>query len=155
MFVQFRPSGLSSRRDHGTHRGTQRLTTVTLDALPDGWVVWNQEPTDLVLVYRPDIFDTDAFPAPCLPTLYVTRGRRSRRPGRSEPDPDDPWIVTLYLEPEIDGPTREFDDRTAAETGAARLAERFASGEIDYRSFYQHPREAYLDRLDELTGRET
>ncbi|WP_135662562.1 DUF5820 family protein [Halorhabdus rudnickae] len=128
---------------------------MTLDTLPEGWVVWNEEPTSLVLVYRPDVFDTEAFPAPCLPTLYVTRGHRDRRPGRSNPDPDEPWIAKLYLEPEIEGPSREFADRAGAEAGAVALAEAFAGGDVDYRDLYQQPRESYLDRLDVLTGRET
>lgn len=128
---------------------------MTPDGLPDGWVVWHDGRTDLVLVYRPDVFDTEAFPAACLPTIYVTRGRRSRRPGRSAGGPADPWIVTLTLEPEIEGPTREFDDRDAAEDGACALAAAFASGELDYREYYLRPREGYLDRLDELTGRGT
>jgi len=128
---------------------------VTLDASPDGWQVWDRSRESLVLVYRPDIFDTEAFPAPCLPTLYVTRGQRSRRPGRTAPDSDDPWVVTLYLEPEIEGPSREYDDREAAEDGAVELASAFADGEIDYREFYQRPRAEYLDRLDALTGRGT
>ncbi|QGN08192.1 hypothetical protein Hrd1104_05425 [Halorhabdus sp. CBA1104] len=126
-----------------------------IDSVPDGWSVWSEEPTTLVLVYRPDVFDSEAFPAPCLPTLYVTRGRRQRRPGRPEPDPDDPWRVTLFLEPEIEGETREYDDRDAALDGALELARAFTAGEIDYRTLYQQPRAAYLDRLDTLTGRET
>ncbi|WP_181686280.1 DUF5820 family protein [Halorhabdus salina] len=126
-----------------------------IDSVPDGWTVWSEEPTKLVVVYRPDVFDSDTFPAPCLPTLYVTRGRRGRRPGRRKPDPDDPWRVTLFLEPEIEGETREYDDREAALDGALELARAFTAGEIDYRALYQQPRTAYLDRLDTLTGRET
>lgn len=128
---------------------------MSLDSVPEGWTVWSEEPTKLVLVYRPDVFDSEAFPAPCLPTIYVTRGRRSRRPGRRDPDPDDSWRVTLFLEPEIEGKTREYDDRDAALDGALELARAFAAGEIDYRALYQQPRTAYLDRLDALTGRET
>ena len=119
---------------------------------PNGWVVWSDETTKVVLVFRPDVFDTAEFPPPCLPTLYVTKGQRSRRPGRDNPDPEDSWYVTLYLEPEIEGPTREYDGRAAATDGAADLAGQFAEGEIDYRSLYQVPRPEYLDELDELTG---
>jgi hypothetical protein len=61
--------------------------------------------------------------------------------------------VTLYLEPEVEGTTAEYDDRAAATGGAVDLARRFARGDVDYRSLYQVPRPDYLDRLDELTGR--
>lgn len=126
-----------------------------IDGLADGWDVWTEQPESLVLVYRPDVFDSSTFPAPCLPTVYVTRGRRTRRPGRRDPDPEDPWIVTLYLEPDVKARTLEFDDRETAQTEAVDLAEAFAAGDIDYRSRYESPREGYLDRLDALTGRET
>jgi hypothetical protein len=126
---------------------------VTLEGLPDGWVVWSDEATKVVLAFRPDVFDTAAFPPPCLPTLYLTKGRRSRRPGRHDPDPGAPWYVTLFLEPEVEGAAGEYDDRTAATAGAVDIAGRFARGEVDYRSLYQVPRPEYLDRLDELTGR--
>jgi hypothetical protein len=128
---------------------------MTLDRLPEGWVVWSDEATKVVLSFRPDVFDTAAFPPPCLPTIYVTKGRRSRRPGRNEPDPDDPWYVTLYLEPEVERPAEEYNSRDGATAGAAELARRFAEGRIDYRGLYQVPRPEYLDKLDELTGRET
>ena len=124
------------------------------EALADGWRVWNDADDRLVLAYRPDVFDGGAFDAACLPTLYVTRGRRSRRPGggRNLP-PDAPWVVTLFLEPEVSAPAREFDSPDAAVEGALAFAAEFDRGEVDYRSFYQVPRPDYLDRLDELTGR--
>jgi hypothetical protein len=128
---------------------------MALDDLPDGWVVWSDEATKVVLAFRPDVFDTTEFPAPCLPTLYLTKGRRDRRPGRHEPDPGDPWYVTLFLEPDVEGPTGEYDDRSGAVAGAVDVARRFAGGGVDYRSLYQVPRPEYLDRLDELTGRDT
>lgn len=123
--------------------------------LGDGWVVWNEGDTRVVLAYRPDVFDGDDFPAPCLPTVYVTRGRRSRRPGpdRTTP-PDAPWIVTLYLEPAVAFDEGTNDSREAALEAAAELTARFAAGELDYRARYQVPREAYLAKLDELTGRD-
>lgn len=122
-------------------------------APPSGWETWSDQATKVVLVYRPDVFDTSAFPAPCLPTLYLTKGRRDRRPGQHRPSPDDDWVVTLYLEPEVRGPSTTHETRPAAETAATGLARRFDAGEIDYRALYQVPREAYLDRLDQLTGR--
>lgn len=120
--------------------------------LPAGWEQWSQEPEKAVLAYRPDIFDSGSFPAACLPTIYVTKGKRGRRPGRPAPDPSDPWYVTLYLEPEVSTES-SFDSREAAKAGATDQATRFAAGKLDYRSLYQAPRESYLAKLDELTGR--
>lgn len=126
---------------------------MSLDSLPDGWTVWTEESDGrAVLVYRPDVFDTDAFPAPCLPTIYVSNGSRSRRPGAGQRE-SDTWHAVLFLEPEIEGPLEEFDSREAAVSGAVDLAARFSDGGVDYRSLYQVPREAYFERLDELTGR--
>jgi hypothetical protein len=123
------------------------------DALPEGWETWSDGTEKSVLVYRPDVFDGAAFPAPCMPTIYVTKGRRRRKPGR-ETRPDDPWYVTLFLEPEVSGEERSYDDRAAAEAAATELAAAFGDGEIDYRGLYQVPREEYFAELDRLTGRE-
>lgn len=123
-------------------------------ALPDGWVVWNEGRHRLILAYRPDVFDGGAFPAPCMPTIYLTKGQRSRRPGAHDPDPAAAWYVTLYLEPDVDAGTDSFDDRAAADEAALSLAAEFAAGDIDYRGLYQVPREAYFERLDDLTRRE-
>jgi len=121
--------------------------------LPDGWVVWSDENDGrYVLAYRPDVFDADSFPAVCLPTLYLTHGRRSRRPGRNPTTPDDDWYVTVYLEPDVVLEQCRLDTREAAVDRARSLVRRFADGELDYRSAYQVPRERYLDQLDELTG---
>lgn len=125
---------------------------------PDGWTVWNDgDDGRLIWVYRPDVFDSDAFPAACLPTLYVRRqspGQR-RRPGAGS-GPDAKWHVTLTLEPEVR--VRECDTsetrREDALTAARAVADAFAAGEVDYRAAYQVPRDAYLNRLDELTGRD-
>lgn len=122
------------------------------ETLPEGWVTWNQESTKVVLTYRPDVFDSEAFPAACLPTIHLTKGKRDRRPGRNAPDPEDPWYVTLFLEPDVSGDRRVYDSSAAAREGALELAMAFARGDVDYRSLYQVPRGAYLDRLDELTG---
>ena len=124
--------------------------------LPAGWVVWSDEDEGrAVLVYRPDVFDAEEFPAPCLPTLYLTRGKRSRRPGTNPAAPDADWHVDLYLEPDVSlRETNRFPTREAAADRAIEIAQRFSDGEIDYRELYQVPRERYFDRLDELTGRE-
>jgi hypothetical protein len=124
------------------------------DSLPDGWAVWSDEASKIVLAYRPDVFDTASFPAACLPTLYVTKGQRDRRPGKNRPAPDAPWYVTLFLEPDVDRSRDSFGDREAAVDGATELARAFAEGEVDYRSLYQVPRPDYFEKLDELTGRE-
>ena len=118
------------------------------------WELWSHERTRIVVVYRPDIFDSESFPPPCLPTLYLTKGKRDRRPGRNRPKPDDPWFVTLSLEPDVTGERQRYDDRDAAIKGALELADSFARGAFDYRALYQVPREEYLAKLDELTGRE-
>jgi len=122
------------------------------ESLAEGWDVWTESEEKAVLVFRPDVFDGDAFPAPCMPTIYVTKGKRRRRPGR-DVRPDDPWYVTLFLEPQVDADEESFDTRDDAVAAARDVAQRFADGEIDYRGLYQVPRETYFDRLDELTGR--
>jgi len=126
------------------------------DDLPDDWVVWNDEPDGRsVLAYRPDVFDSQAFPPECMPTIYLTSGRPSRRPARSDPvESGVDWHVTLYLEPDVDRSATSYDDREDAVAGAVDLAERFADGDVDYRELYQVPREEYFAKLDELTGRE-
>jgi hypothetical protein len=125
---------------------------MTLESLPPGWTVWSDEPKRVVLVYRPDIFDSDAFPAPCLPTIYASKGRRDRRPGPNDPDPDTPWFVTLHLEPEIADEPKTATTRREAEALASKIAAAFANGELDLRAFYQVPREDYLERIDALVG---
>lgn len=123
------------------------------DALPEGWALWSDEPERSVLVYRPDVFDGGAFPAPCLPTIYLARGRRGRHPGRAREGSG--WHVTLFLEPEVEVSRDRFRTREAAVEAALERARAFAVGELDYRAAYQVPRPDYLDRLDELTGRGT
>jgi hypothetical protein len=125
---------------------------MSFEELPEGWTVWSEEATKVVLAFRPDVFDGSEFPAPCLPTIYLTKGQRDRRPGRNDPAPEDPWYVTLFLEPEVSRSADVYDTREAALAGVRELAARFAAGGMDYREFYQVPRPAYLDRLDELTG---
>ncbi|MFB6164817.1 MAG: DUF5820 family protein [Haloarculaceae archaeon] len=126
---------------------------MTVGELPDGWTVWSEADARFVLAYRPDVFDAEAFPAPCLPTIYGSKGRRGRRPGPHDPADDDPWYVTLSLEPEVARETDVFDSRAAAVGGARDLAASFAAGDVDYHDLYQVPRPEYLDKLDELTGR--
>jgi hypothetical protein len=122
-----------------------------LSGLDEAWTVWNRTEAKLILAYRPDVFDSETFPAACLPTIYLTRGKRTRRPGAQRTGED--WYVTLYLEPEVERSPDSYTDREAAVEGAVALANRFAAGDIDYRALYQVPREAYLDALDDHTGR--
>ncbi|WP_408958725.1 DUF5820 family protein [Natrinema sp. 74] len=127
--------------------------------LPDSWNVWSRgEDGRLVLAYRPDVFDAAAFPAPCLPTLYLTHGKRTRRPGLNPADTADSadWFVTLYLEPDVSlNETLRYPTREAALERTVSLAREFDAGDVDYRALYQVPREEYFERLDELTGDDT
>ena len=110
-----------------------------------GWQLWNEEDTRVIFAYRPDVFDGGSLPAPCLPTIYITRGQRTRRPGGQRPDTGQ-WFVTLFLEPDVQRGAERFDTRTAAIDGARDLAARFANGEIDYRELYQVPRPEHFRR---------
>jgi hypothetical protein len=122
--------------------------------LPEGWTVWNDEPGGRqVLAYRPDVFDTEQFPAACMPTLYVAAGAPNRPASEAELGVTDVWRVEFFLEPEVEAASaRTFDTREEAVEGARKLAAEFARGDLDYRDAYQVPREEYLDKLDELTG---
>lgn len=124
-----------------------------LDALPESWTVWTEQRDGrVILAYRPDVFDADEFPAPCLPTIYVTNGSRANRPGAGQYQTEE-WHATLFAEPEIELATETRESREAAIDAAVEVAQRFADGEVDYRAAYQTPRERYLAELDERTGR--
>lgn len=125
------------------------------EEFPVGWEHWSDEPDRQVFVYRPDVFDSEGFPAPCMPTLYLSNGpHRNRRPEQRHGVPSESWYLTLYLEPDVVLAEERYDDREHARSGMEGLARRFAAGELEYRRAYQVPREDYIDRLDELTGRE-
>lgn len=131
--------------------GAQR-PAVSFDPLPDGWTVWTDESGGrAILAYRPDVFDAEAFPAPCMPTLFLTNRSQKNRP-EARYVATDSWYVTLTLEPEVEGATEEYDSRAAAVEGAREYARRFVDGDVDYRGLYQIPREEYLAKLDELVG---
>ena len=122
-------------------------------SLGAGWTVWSAAEDRAVAAYRPDVFDGSTFPAPCLPTVYVTRGRLNRRPeGNRNLPRDAPWVVTLRLEPDVEADSEAYDSKSAAVAGTEDVTEAFSTGEIDFRSLYQVPREEYLNKLDELTG---
>jgi hypothetical protein len=124
---------------------------MSFDSLHEDWTVWNDEPAGrAILVYRPDVFDGQAFDAECMPTIHVSNTSRQQRP-EAKYVRTSTWHATLFLEPSIEGPTETFEGREAAVDGAVRLAARFARGDVDYRSLYQVPREDYFAKLDELT----
>jgi hypothetical protein len=124
-----------------------------LEELPNSWTVWNEEPEGrVILAYRPDVFDADEFAAACLPTIYVTDGSRNARPGAGQLRTEE-WHATLFAEPEIELLTETEESREAAVDAAVGIAERFATGEVEYRGAYQVPREEYFAELDRLTGR--
>ena len=125
-----------------------------LETLPESWEVWNEDPNgSAILVYRPDVFDSHQFPAPCLPTIRVAQRPPTQRKRRAT-DEHDAWYVSLLLEAEVRvrDEDAKFDSHAAAVDGAVELAARFDAGDVDYRAAYQVPREEYLDELDELTG---
>ena len=124
--------------------------------LADGWTVWNEEPGQrLTLAFRPDVFDGEAFPPACLPTIAVAPGRSPdqlpERRARS-----DGWYRAVYLEPAVrlracDAAYDRWEDAVA---GARDVARRFVDGELDYRAAYQEPRAGYLAKLDDLLAGE-
>lgn len=122
--------------------------------LASGWRVWNEEEDgQLVLAFRPDVFDSSRFPPACLPTVTVARGsspdQLPERRARS-----DRWFRAFYLEPavRVRAADETYDSRPAAVEGARAIAAAFVDGEVDCRGAYQVPREAYLDALDGLVG---
>jgi len=125
-----------------------------MDDPPEGWRTWNAEEGGLaVFVFRPDVFDSSAFPPECLPTVRVTRGspgQKRRRAGRDETG----WGVALFMEPEVRvrDCDRQAGSREAAIEEAREVMRAFAAGEVDYREAYQVPREEYFDELDGLVG---
>jgi len=127
---------------------------MSFEALPDGWRVWNEEPSGrAILVFRPDVFGGDDLPAECLPTIYLTNGSRKPRPGSGQYATDE-WHVVLFLEPEIEAIAETHDGRAAGAAAAVDVAKRFSDGAVDYRGAYQVPRPEYFDRLDEYVDTE-
>ena len=121
--------------------------------LPAGWEVWSVEsqgPT--VLVYRSDIFDTSAFPAECMPTMFVSQFRDPRK--GPTPASENPWQVELRLEPAILLASQQADDREAAIAAAMDLGSAFINGEFDIYAAYGEPRECYLAKIESLIERD-
>ncbi|MFB6187422.1 MAG: DUF5820 family protein [Halobacteriaceae archaeon] len=120
--------------------------------LPPGWVIWNNEPNGrVILAYRPDIFDTNEFPAQCLPTISITPNHPDQHPRSSSSE----WYVLLYLEPEVRVFDRESTHpfREQAISSALNLAQVFSNGQIDFADVYQVPRPQYIATLEKLTGK--
>lgn len=122
--------------------------------LPEGWRVWNEEDEGrVILVFRPDVFDSQQFPPECLPTIYVSQRPPQERLPRLDAERSD-WYVALRLEPEVQVQTvgSQHETRDGAIAEAIEIAETFEAGEIDFRASYQVPRDEYLDALEEYTG---
>lgn len=127
---------------------------MALPQLPDGWTVWNEEPAGrVILAYRPDVFDTQSFPAACLPTLVVAPGASPDLPPERRVRSEQ-WYVALYLEPTVRDRERDTtaDSRDEAIARAVEVAAAFVDGEVAYRELYREPRDGYLDELDSLLG---
>ncbi len=120
--------------------------------LPSGWRIWHDRPDDIfVLTYRPDVFDSDAFPASCLPTVTVKPARARGRSGRPrDPESTGPWVAELLLEPDAPLDRRRAADRSAAIEAGLELAGAFVEGTYDLGSPYADPPSAYLERLESL-----
>lgn len=133
-------------------RRAPAVPAVQESELPTGWTVWHARPDDiLVLTYRPDVFDADAFPPQCVPTLTVkperTRGGRGRP---RDPRRASSWVAELRLEPDVPLARRVAPDRGAAIDEGVALTEQFVAGEIDFVATYPDPHRPYLERLQEL-----
>jgi len=122
--------------------------------LPEGWRVWNEaDEGRAILVFRPDVFDTQQYPPECMPTLYVSQRPPQERLPRLEAERSD-WYVALRLEPEVQVKTvgGRHESREVAVAEAVEIASAFAAGEVEFRDAYQVPRDEYLDALEELVG---
>lgn len=115
----------------------------------EGWSQWH-EGTDgiLVLTFRPDVFDGEQFPEPCLPTITVKRARDRGPKGRPRQRPGSSWSVTFHLEPAVELRRALTDDRSEAIDRAQEWAKSFSADQLDYRDAYLEPRPEYLEALD-------
>lgn len=112
-------------------------------------MVWSEE-DGLVVCYRPDVFDGESYPRPCLPTMTVSEADVGTVGGREG------WRVTFYLEADV--PARElesvFVDYDEAVDYVVDVAGRFVEAELDLRGFYADGdvRDTYVEKLDSMTG---
>ena len=117
--------------------------------LPEGWYVWSED-DGLVACYKPDVFDADEFPRPCLPLITVTEADRGTVGGREG------WRVSFHVEADV--PARRLR-RTVAGYDAAidyavEVARDFSAGEYDPADFYAEGdvRDEYVARLEHEMG---
>jgi len=117
--------------------------------LPDGWYVWSDD-DGLVACYKPDVFDADEYPRPCLPLVTVTGASRGTAGGREG------WRVSFHVEADV--PARSLRRTVAgydeALDYAIEIARDFSAGEYDIASFYAEGdvRDEYVARLEHETG---
>jgi len=113
--------------------------------LPDGWVVWSEE-DGLVVCYKPEVFDANQYPRPCLPLLPVTKADTGTVGGREG------WRVLFHIEADVPGRSLEqvHIDYGEAIDYVIEVAQRFSSGEYDFGGFYAEGdvREEYVARLN-------
>ena len=121
--------------------------------LPEGWTEWHAGADGMrIWAFRPDVFDGSEFPAGCLPTLSL-KPQRARGPrGYADATADRGWCVELRLEPDVCLKRRTDADREPLLETAQAFATAFVAGELELRSGYADPHEAYLSRLEELVG---
>lgn len=127
---------------------------MSFEELPAGWTVWSDDGGRAVVVFRPDVFEGEAFDAARLPTIYVST-RPPDVPMRRGGDSREGWHVACTLEPEVR--VRELesshDTRDAAVAAAVAAARRFSAGEVDLEGVYAAATpERYVERLAALTG---
>ncbi|MDZ7688560.1 MAG: DUF5820 family protein [Halobacteriales archaeon] len=116
--------------------------------LPEGWVVWSED-DGLVVCYKPDVFDGDDYPCPCLPLITVTKADRGTVGGREG------WHVTFHVEADV--PAHSLRKTVAGYDEAVdyvvKTATKFNEGVYDPAEFYAEGdvREEYVARLREET----
>lgn len=128
---------------------TDRPTSYDGRSLPEGWVLWSDE-DGLVVCYRPDVFDGESYPRPCLPTMTVSEADVGTVGGREG------WRVTFYVEADVPARGLEsvFVDYDEAIDYVVETGQRFVEGDLDLRGFYADGdvREEYVQRLENMTS---
>ncbi len=128
---------------------TEHPTTYDGRTLPDGWVVWSEE-DGVVICYRPEVFDGDSYPRPCLPALTVSEADVGTVGGQEG------WRVTFYVEADVPARNLEsvFVDYDEALDYVVDVARRFVDGDLDLRGFYAEGdvREEYVRGLEQELG---
>jgi len=118
-------------------------------SLPEGWVVWSEE-GGLVVCYKPDVFDANRYPRPCLPLITVTKADTGTVGGREG------WRVSFHIEADV--PARNLEsvhvDYGDAVDYVVEIARRFVDGGYDFAEFYAEGdvRDEYVARLEREVG---